>query len=231
MNSFQISHRAIRSYVLRQGRITGAQHRALDNYWGRYGIAYSRKPLDLDRQFGRSAPRILEIGAGAGEVTLASAARHPENDYLVIEVHRPGIGRLMQQAHARKLNNIRIINHDAVEVLTHQLPGHCLDQAWIFFPDPWPKRRHHKRRLVNTDFISLLATRLQAHARLFIATDWEHMAEQIMLICDNSPQLINLAGKGNFAPRPGWRPVTKFERRGRDLGHKIRDLVYGTRVC
>jgi len=206
--------------------MTPGQTRALDRYWNRYGIDYTTIRLDLDQIFDRNAPRVLEIGAGAGEVTLALAREHPENDYLAVEVHKPGAGSLIRQAVAENIRNIRVLCHDVVETLEYQLPENSLDEVYIFFPDPWPKKRHHKRRLISSGFISLLQSRLKIHARLFIATDWESMAEQALTICDSEHSLVNLAGQGNFSPRPDWRPLTRFEQRGLNLKHQVRDLAY-----
>lgn len=221
------ARRTIRSYVLRQGRLTPGQAKALEQYWHLYGIDYEPGLLDLDKVFGRTAPKILEIGSGAGENVLALAAAHPENDYLAVEVHKPGVGRLLKQAYLNNIRNIRVICHDVTEVLDGQLTDRSLDGTYIFFPDPWPKKRHHKRRLMTPGFTSCLCRRLKAHAHLFIATDWEDMAMQILEICDAEPELFNLAGKGNYAPRPHWRILTKFEQRGRNEKHQIWDLAFG----
>lgn len=223
------NHRQVRSYVLRQSRITPAQRKALNDYLQTYGITHDAQPCDLNHIFGRTAPKILEIGAGAGEFTLQAASRHPENDYLAVEVHKPGIGSLLHGIVARRLANIRVVNQDVVEVLTHLIPAASLDQVMIFFPDPWPKKRHHKRRLINSGFLTLLANRMKSHARLYVATDCEDMAVEILLLCDGQPVLQNLAGRGRFAPRPVWRPLTRFEQRGRGLGNTVFDLVYGLR--
>ncbi len=221
--------RTIRSYVLRQGRMTDAQVKALDELWPVYGIDPAEKTLDLNTLFNRSAPRILDIGSGMGETLIQLAARHRENDYLAVEVHRPGVGKLLDNAHKQKLTNIRVFNHDVMDVLKYQLPERSLDEAYIFFPDPWPKKRHHKRRLVNPDFLSLLLPKLKAHARLFLATDWEDLAEHMRDVCDANTRLINLAGSGHYAPRAAWRPITKFEQRGLKLGHGVWDLCYGAK--
>ncbi|MBI2969709.1 MAG: tRNA (guanosine(46)-N7)-methyltransferase TrmB [Gammaproteobacteria bacterium] len=219
--------RPIRSFVLRQGRLTGGQKRALDKYWDQFGITCSKQPLDLDATFGRHAPRILDIGSGMGDTTAALAQRHPEKDYLAVEVHRPGVGSLIRLAREKGLGNIRIICHDVVEVLRYQLPAACLDEVYVFFPDPWPKKRHHKRRLVNPEFVRLLASRAKSHGRIFLSTDWRELADHMLEVCDREESLFNLAGRGCFAPRPRWRPYTKFERRGFRLRHQCWDLVYG----
>jgi tRNA (guanine-N7-)-methyltransferase len=217
-------HRAIRSYVLRQGRRTDAQRRASAELLPRFGIPYSREPLDLDRVFGRAAPKILEIGFGMGETTARIAASHPGNDYLGIEVHAPGVGSLLQRIAAPGLSNVRIIQHDAVEVLESMIAPACLDGVHVFFPDPWPKKRHHKRRLIQPPFVALLASRMTQGAYVHVATDWEDYAQQIMEVLSIEPLLANTAD--GYAPRPGQRPLTKFEDRGLKLGHGVWDLVF-----
>ena len=216
----------MRSYVLRQSRITPAQELAIQQHWHRFGIDYQPQTLDLSQVFGRSAPKVLEIGTGTGENIVALANRHSDNDYLALEVHKPGVGKLIRQAVALNLSNIRVICHDAVEVLAHQIDDKTLDQILIFFPDPWPKKRHHKRRLLQPEFVALLRRKLQDHGRLFLATDWQDLAEHMLRVCDAEGELFNLAGRGNYSPRPKWRPLTKFEQRGRHLQHQVWDLAY-----
>ena len=218
--------RRVRSYVLRQSRITPAQELAIQQHWHRFGIDYQPQTLDLSQVFGRSAPKVLEIGTGTGENIVALANRHSDNDYLALEVHTPGVGKLIRQAVALNLSNIRVICHDAVEVLAHQIGDKTLDQILIFFPDPWPKKRHHKRRLLQPEFVALLRRKLQDHGRLFLATDWQDLAEHMLRVCDAEGELFNLAGRGNYSPRPKWRPLTKFEQRGRHLQHQVWDLAY-----
>jgi tRNA (guanine-N7-)-methyltransferase len=220
------SRRGNRSYVLRQGRLTRGQELAIERYGPLFSIPFSRQRLDLAAAFGRTAPLILDIGSGMGETTVAIAAAHPENDFLAVEVHRPGVGSLLRLMAERGLTNIRVIQHDVVDVLRWQIPGECLEAAYLFFPDPWPKKRHHKRRLVNTRFLELLVPKLMAHGRVFLATDWEDHAMHLLEVCDAFPGIENLAGKGQFAPRPAWRPPTKFERRGTRQGFATFDLVY-----
>jgi len=221
------SHRSIRSYVLRQGRVSNAQQRAHDTLLPRYGIPYSQHIADLDQAFGRSAPKILEIGFGMGETTAEIAANHPENDYLGIEVHTPGMGGLLKRIAERGIDNIRIIQHDAVEVLTHMISPSTFDGAHIFFPDPWPKKRHHKRRLIQPAFVALLAERMKSGAYVHVATDWQEYAEQVLAVLAAEPRLCNTAD--GYAPRPEYRPQTKFETRGLKLGHGVWDIVFRKR--
>ena len=220
--------RPIRSYVLRQGRVTEAQRRACETLLPRFGIPYSREPLDLDRIFGRAAPRILEIGFGMGETTAGIAALHPEDDYLAIEVHTPGVGSLLNRIVELGLANVRVIQHDAVEVLRDMIAPAALDGAHVFFPDPWPKKRHHKRRLIQPPFVALLVSRIKAGGYVHVATDWQDYAQQIMEVLSDNPQLLNTAD--GFAPRPAWRPQTKFESRGLRLGHRVWDVVFRRRA-
>ena len=219
-----LSKRHIRSYVLRQGRVTPAQQRACDTLLPRFGIPYTAQPLDLDQTFGRAAPKILEIGFGMGDSTAAIALAHPENDYLALEVHTPGVGNLLKLIDAQQIANIRIIRHDAVEVLRDMLGEATLDGAHIFFPDPWHKARHNKRRLIQAPFIALLAQKLKPGAYLHVATDWEDYAGQILAVLGAEPLLENAAQ--DYSPRPAYRPLTKFEQRGMRLGHGVWDLVF-----
>ena len=221
--------RHIRSYVLRQGRITDGQQQALEKYWGKYGIDFHETSLDLDAVFHRPAPKILDIGSGMGDTTAALAQQHPENDYLAVEVHRPGVGSLLRQIELNNLTNIRVSNHDVVEVLQYQVPQNSLDAVYIFFPDPWPKKRHHKRRLVNGPFLQVLGERLKGNARIFIATDWADYAEQIMHVFRQAPDYFNLAGRDRLAPRPHWLPRTRFEQRGHNHHHNIWNLIFARR--
>jgi tRNA (guanine-N7-)-methyltransferase len=216
--------RSIRSYVLRQGRISNAQRRAHSELLPLYGVAFSAEVLDLDRLFGRGAPKILEIGFGMGETTAAIAQQHPENDYLGVEVHTPGVGSLLARIAELRLANIRIIQHDAVEVLENMIAPGTLDGVHIFFPDPWPKKRHHKRRLVQPPLIALLASKMKRGAFLHACTDWEDYAQRMLEVLSADPTLQNTAS--GYADRPETRPQTKFERRGLGLGHRVRDLVF-----
>lgn len=220
----------IRSFVRREGRLTAGQQRALDTLWARYGVDHSAAVLNLDALFGRSAPRILEIGFGDGESLETLAQAHPEIDFLGIEVHRPGIGHLLLRAEALNLDNLRVLCADAVEVLEHHLPDACLDRIHIFFPDPWPKKRHYKRRLIRTEVVTLLAAKLKPGGRLRLATDWEDYARQMLEVLEAEQRLANTREPGLFALDSEDRPVTRFERRGRRLGHRVWELVFERRA-
>jgi tRNA (guanine-N7-)-methyltransferase len=214
----------IRSFVLRQGRISNAQRRHHDEMMTRIGIPRAPSPPDFDAVFGRRAPRILEIGFGMGETSAAIAEAHPENDHIGVEVHTPGVGSLCKLIAEKGLTNLRIIQHDAVEVLRDMIPERSLDGIHIFFPDPWPKARHHKRRLIQPPFVALLASRLKPGGYVHLATDWENYAEQMLEVLSAEPSLRNTAD--GYAPRPAHRPLTKFEQRGLRLGHGVWDLVF-----
>ena len=209
---------------MRQGRVSKAQRRAHAELLPVYGVPFSPIALDLDRLFDRAAPRILEIGFGMGETTAAIALEHPENDYLGIEVHTPGVGSLLKRIADLHLANLRVVQHDAVEVLQHMIAPEALDGVHIFFPDPWPKKRHHKRRLIQPAFAALLASRMKRGARVHACTDWEEYARQILEVLAAEPALRNTAP--GYASRPEARPETKFERRGLALGHRVWDLVF-----
>lgn len=219
--------RAIRSFVTRSGRITTAQERALEQLWPRYGVDLGAGvSLDLDALFGRRARRIAEIGFGNGDNLLALAASRPAEDFLGIEVHRPGIGRLLLQLEERAVGNVRVVCDDAVEVLERHLNGPCLDEILILFPDPWPKKRHHKRRLLQPQFVTLLTQRLKDGGALRLATDWEPYAAEMLATLSAEPGLRNIAPDGGFIPRPAERSPTRFERRGERLGHQVWDLEF-----
>ena len=219
-----LSKRHIRSFVLRQGRVSVAQQRSLDTLLPRFGIPYAEKQLDLDAVFGRAAPKILEIGFGMGESTASIAQAHPENDSLTLEVHTPGVGSLLKQIEEKGLSNIRIIQHDAVEVLRDMLPDAILDGVHIFFPDPWHKTRHNKRRLIQAPFVAQLVHKLKPGGYIHVATDWQDYAEQVLAVLSAEPLLQNTAP--DYAPRPAYRPLTKFEQRGIRLGHGVWDIVF-----
>ncbi len=218
--------RSIRSFVTRSGRITAAQERALEVLWPKYGVAFGTQRLEPKALFGREAPLSIEIGFGNGENLLALAAAHPERDYLGIEVHRPGVGRLLLGLEERQLGNVRVICHDAVEVLDVQIAPQSVDECLILFPDPWPKKRHHKRRLIQRPFAELLASRLGRDGVLRLATDWQPYALQMLETLAATAGLENLATGGAFVPRPPERAPTRFERRGERLGHEVWDLAF-----
>jgi len=209
---------------LRQGRVSNAQRRAVETLLPRFGIAYAPALLDLNAAFGRPAPKILEIGFGMGETTAQIALAHAQNDYLGIEVHTPGVGSLLRLIEAHALANVRIIPHDAVEVLSHMMAPESLSAIHVFFPDPWPKKRHHKRRLIQPPLVRLLSSLLLPGGYLHLATDWEDYALQMLEVLSAEAQLVNSAQ--GFAARPAYRPLTKFETRGLKLGHRVWDLVF-----
>jgi len=215
-----ISHRQIRSFVRRQGRLTTGQSRALGELWPRYGIEYSDTELDLDAAYGRRAPRCLEIGFGNGELLLWLAQNNPAIDYLGVEVHRPGVGRLLLGLERLQLTNVRIISHDAVDVLAHQIPRGSLDEVLLLFPDPWPKKRHHKRRIVQKETIALAAAALRSAGWLRMATDWREYGDHMREVMASVPDFVHVPDAR--APRP----PTRFEERGRRLGHEVSELCY-----
>ncbi|MEJ8567071.1 tRNA (guanosine(46)-N7)-methyltransferase TrmB [Elongatibacter sediminis] len=219
-------HRPVRSYVLRGGRLTVAQQRALDELWPRHGVAGDSGVLDFGQVFGNDRPVILEIGFGNGDATWQMAAANPEQNFLGVEVHRPGVGHLLLKLEENGLENVRVACEDAVELLEHRIPPASLHGVRIYFPDPWPKKRHHKRRIVQPPFIDLLARRMRAGGLLHLATDWVPYAEHMMEIIGADERFENVAGPGEYAERPEWRPRTRFESRGRRLGHEVRDLLF-----
>ncbi|MCG6933881.1 MAG: tRNA (guanosine(46)-N7)-methyltransferase TrmB [Gallionella sp.] len=219
-----LSRRHIRSYVLRQGRVSPAQQRACETLLPRFGIAYAAQPLDLEQAFGRRTPKILEIGFGMGDSTAAIAIAHPEYDYLALEVHTPGVGNLLKLIDTQQISNIRIMQHDAVEVLRDMIQANALDGVHIFFPDPWHKARHNKRRLIQGPFIAQLVAKLKPGGYIHVATDWQDYAEQVLAVLTAEPLLENTAP--GYAPRPNYRPLTKFEQRGLRLGHEVWDMVF-----
>jgi len=223
-----LSKRHIRSFVLRQGRVSPAQQRACDALLPRFGIQYVAQPLDLDLVFGRNAPKILEIGFGMGDSTASIALAHPENDYLALEVHTPGVGNLLKLIDAHQIANIRIIQHDAVEVLRDMIGADTLDGVHVFFPDPWHKARHNKRRLIQAPFIAQLVQKLKPGGYIHVATDWQNYAEQVLAVLSAEPLLENTAA--GYALRPDYRPLTKFEQRGIRLGHGVWDLLFRRKI-
>jgi tRNA (guanine-N7-)-methyltransferase len=220
------AQRHIQSFVLRAGRMTPAQERALTELWPSYGVDLGDDPLDLEAIFGRRAPRCLEIGFGAGEVIGSLAENHPHIDYVGIEVHRPGVGRLLLRAEQTKLRNLRVIRRDAVEVLKDKLQNDSFDEILVFFPDPWHKKRHHKRRLIEPKFAASMAAKLRSGGVLRLATDWQAYAEQMLAVCNANPHLESLSADGSYVARPDFRPPTRFERRGARLGLGVWDLAY-----
>ncbi len=219
------SQRAVRSYVVRGGRITAAQQRALSELWPRFGVDAGSEPLDLAMIFGRVAPTTVEIGFGNGSHLVARAAAEPERNFLGIEVHPPGVGSLLLAAEAAGVTNLRVLRADAVEMLQH-LPTGSLDQVQILFPDPWPKKRHHKRRLIQPPFVALLASRLRLGGSLHLATDWEPYAAHMTEVLRSCAQLGNCAIASDYIDRPSYRAPTRFETRGLRLGHVVRDLLW-----
>jgi len=216
--------RGIRSYVLRQGRTSPAQTRAVDTLMPAFGIPHQPEPVDLAALFGRASPKVLEIGFGMGETTARIAQALPGTDFIGVEVHTPGVGALLRQIADQGLSNVRIIQHDAVEVVRDMVPPGSLAGIHIFFPDPWPKKRHHKRRLLQPPFVAMLASRLETGGYLHLATDWEDYAVQMLDVLSAEPSLVNTAD--GYAARPAYRPLTKFEQRGLKLGHGVRDLIF-----
>ena len=217
----------IRSFVLRQGRITGAQRAALNTLWHDYGVDLAHDLLDLDTLFGRSAPRVLEIGFGMGDALAEMARAHPQQDFLGVEVHRPGVGNLLRLLNEQEIGNVRVICADAVEVLSRYLPDATLDAAHLFFPDPWPKRRHHKRRIVQPPFVALVAQKLKRGGCFHLCTDWAEYAAQMLDVLDAAPEFANAHPANRYAAR-GARPLSKFERRATREGREVRDMVF---VC
>jgi tRNA (guanine-N7-)-methyltransferase len=211
---------------LREGRITAAQDRALRELWPIYGMTLEAGPFDLDTRFGRAAPRCLEIGFGTGDVLAALAAANPAIDYLGVEVHRSGVGRLLLQIEREELRNLRIVCADAVEVLTRAISDGALAEVLIFFPDPWHKKRHHKRRLIDRGFVARVAAKLRPGGVLRLATDWQPYAEVMLAVCNAEPTLVSLSEDRTYVERPAFRPPTRFERRGERLGHGVWDLAY-----
>ena len=220
-----VTQRRIRSYVLRQGRLTKGQEKALVELWPAFGIEYSPQALELPKTFGRQdSLKILEIGFGMGETTATIAQTMPERDFLGVEVHTPGVGGLLKLIGEKSLSNVRIIQHDVVDVLNHMITDASLDGVHIFFPDPWHKKRHHKRRLIQAEFVKQLCAKLKSGAYLHVATDWQEYAEWVLEILKIEPLLANSAN--DYAPKPAYRPLTKFENRGIKLGHGVWDLIF-----
>ena len=221
------SRRPIRSFVLRQGRFSPAQQRARETLLPRFGVPYAPTRLDLAAVFGRDNPKILEIGSGMGEATAEIAEAQQDRDFLAVEVHSPGVGSLLKLLDQKNLRNVRIVQHDASEVVAHMIAPGALAGVHVFFPDPWPKKRHHKRRLLQPEFIHALAQRLGPAGYLHVATDWQDYATEVLAAASAEPLLVNTTA--GFAPRPAYRPATKFEQRGLKLGHGVWDIVFERR--
>ena len=219
-------HRPIRSFVRREGRLTKGQERALSELWEKYGISDEASLINLAEVFERTAPKVLEIGFGNGHSLAEMAAEHSDEDYLGIEVHRPGVGALLLLIEEHGLSNIRLICDDAVEVLKHRLPNDSLNRVQLFFPDPWHKKRHHKRRILQSKFVTLIAQKLKQGGFFHLATDWEDYALHMVDVMSQSADFENTASEGEFVARPDYRPLTKFEQRGKRLGHGVWDLIY-----
>lgn len=225
MTQQEPSHRAIKSYVVRGGRLTPSQQQAMETLWPMYGLANDAGLIDRQAVFGRNAELVFEIGFGMGDSLAAMALQHPERDYIGIDVHPPGIGTLLREIRDKNITNLRVMQGDAVQVLANCFADNSLDRIQIFFPDPWHKKRHHKRRMIQAPFVEALARKLRQGGLLHLATDWENYAEQMMAVMSASPRFHNLAGAGCFT-EVHERVETKFERRGRRLGHGVWDLVF-----
>ena len=221
-----VRRRTVRSFVVRAGRMTGAQRRALAELGDRYLFDFAGEPLDLDSLFGRRAPRTVEIGFGAGDALVALASSEPARDFLGIEVYPPGVGRLLASCHEAGLENVRVAMADAFDVLESWLAPSSVEEVLVWFPDPWPKKRHHKRRLVQPWFATLVHRVLQPDGRLYLATDWEPYAEHMLEVLDSHPGFSNCAAPDRFMPRPARRSETRFESRGRRRGHRVFDLAW-----
>jgi tRNA (guanine-N7-)-methyltransferase len=218
--------RTIRSFVKREGRMTKAQKQALQELFPIYGLSTDQGILDFNDIFKSNQKIILEIGFGMGKSLIEMAQANPNDNFIGIEVHRPGVGAILRDIKLNNLNNIRVFNDDAVEVLQKNIPDNSLARVQIFFPDPWHKKRHHKRRLIQSDFVQLIKKKLKNKGILHIATDWQDYAEEILELISKDTEFHNLAGAEKFSARPNWRPLTKFEKRGQKLNHKIFDLMF-----
>ena len=226
MTDASITQRKIRSFVLREGRMTEGQKKAYEELWPQFGISITNQLLDYSALFSNEHPVILEIGFGNGDSLIETARNNPQNNYIGIEVHRPGVGRLLANIERENLNNLKAIRHDAIEVLENNIPDQSLDGVCLFFADPWPKKKHHKRRIVQDSFADLCQKKLKPGGYLHMATDWEHYAQHMLKVMENRNDFNNSAGAGNYSPRPEYRPLTKFENRGQKLGHGVWDLIY-----
>ena len=219
-------HRPIRSFVRREGRITDAQRRALIDLWPRFGLDLDGGLLDFREVFARDAPRCLEIGFGNGDAVATMAREHPDYDFLAADVYRPGIGSLLLKLDESNPGNVRVFRDDAVSVLQQRISDDSLSRVLLFFPDPWPKKRHHKRRILKPEFAAMVRRKLTSDGIFHMATDWQNYAEQMLEVMEQQPGFTNVAGSGQFSEDQGWRPPTRFERRGLELGHSVWDLIY-----
>lgn len=219
-------HRKIRSFVRREGRITAGQEHALNTHWGSLGLDYIQDTHDLVSIFGNKNPVVLEIGFGMGQSLVTMAKNAPETNFMGIEVHRPGVGSCLALAHAEGVSNLRVMSHDAVEVLEHMIPDASLERVQVYFPDPWHKKRHNKRRIIQSAFVALLARKIKANGCLHLATDWQEYAEHMLAVLQASPLYTNISDTHDWVARPDWRPETKFERRGQLRGHGVWDLIF-----
>ena len=222
----EFKKKAIRSYVIRGGRITAGQRKAFERYWPVYGLSLFDGPLDCRQVFGREAPLVLEIGFGMGDSLLQMVGDEPEKDFIGIEVHPPGVGRLINNAGKAGLGNLRVYMADAMDVLDDCIADASLERFQLYFPDPWHKKKHHKRRLVQPALVEQIRQKLTPGGRLHFATDWENYAEHMLAVMGDAHGYRNLAGAGHYAPRPAYRPITKFEQRGERLGHGVWDLLF-----
>ena len=218
--------RKIQSFVKREGRLTRGQEKAIETNWETMGLEHKSGLLDMNEVFGRTAPVVLEIGFGMGKSLVEMAAAAPEKNFIGIEVHRPGVGACLAEAGEQGLTNLRVMDHDAVEVLKNMIPDGGLSRLQLFFPDPWHKKRHHKRRIVQPEFAALVLTKLQKGGCFHMATDWEPYAEHMAEVMNSTSGYANTAQEGTYVPRPEYRPITKFETRGQKLGHGVWDLIY-----
>lgn len=218
--------RTIRSFVKREGRLTKGQAGAIERQWPTLGLDYHAQPLELSELFGRTAPVVFEIGFGMGKSLVTMAQQEPTADFIGVEVHRPGVGACLLEAEEQQVTNLRVIEHDAVEVLRDMIPDGSLARVQIYFPDPWHKKRHHKRRIIQPEFVRLLSTKLQVGGKLHLATDWENYAEHMLEVLTGEALLGNLSPTQDYVPRPDFRPLTKFEQRGQRLGHGVWDLMF-----
>ncbi|OCA53791.1 tRNA (guanosine(46)-N7)-methyltransferase TrmB [Photorhabdus namnaonensis] len=218
--------RRVRSFVRRQGRLTNRQQQALDNLWPKIGVEYQAEKLELAALFGREAPVVLEIGFGMGASLVTMASQNPEKDFLGIEVHAPGVGACLASAESENISNLRVMCHDAIEVLENMIPDNSLEMVQLFFPDPWHKARHNKRRIVQPPFVELIRSKLKVGGVFHMATDWQPYAEHMLEVMNGVDNYLNLSGNGDYVARPSSRPITKFELRGQRLGHGVWDIMF-----